>query len=84
MNQKGNAKSDGCIRYPACLQLEQTTRFECTIPDHFAACLGITLQLKGSSSPFVPKTEFYDLPMSTVFCFLLEEGNSFTLGNSDL
>lgn len=33
---------------------------------------------------FARKTDFYDHPLPTVFFFLLEEVNSFTLGNSDL
>jgi hypothetical protein len=50
-NQKGNAKSNSFIQYPACLQLEQTTRFECIIPDQFGACLGCVPQTQQSVLP---------------------------------
>jgi len=58
MNQNGNAKNNGCIQYPVCLQLEQATRCECIIGDHFAACLAITEKLKRSSPVLCVKLSF--------------------------
>jgi len=67
--KKGNAKSDSCIQYPACLQPGQTTRFECTIPDHFAACLSITVQLKGKQSVLCLKLSFMIFQCPPFFAF---------------